>query len=118
MRHTWEMHTFAPNIVIQLIFFLSISFLSQSSGQQLIVCYQIQFIFQPKTSIYICSCAASAVFEHYNRKGTVVYECPKDLIKAFDIVEWISHVKSYNPEKCHQSSIGFFFTSTQTRAAL
>jgi hypothetical protein len=41
-------------------------------------------IFQPKASTSMCSWAATAVRDHYNRQGAVVYGC------AFDIVEWLN----------------------------
>ena len=36
----------------------------------------------------MCTCTATAVVEHFNRKGRTVYGCAMDLSKAFDLVEW------------------------------
>ena len=36
----------------------------------------------------MCSWAATAVIEHFNRNGKTVYGCAMDLSKAFDLVEW------------------------------
>ena len=36
----------------------------------------------------MCTWAVSAVIDHYNRQGSVVYGCAMDLSKAFDMVEW------------------------------
>ena len=53
-------------------------------------CDQLQFGFQPKASTSMCSWAATAVIDHYNRQGAVVYGCAMDLSKAFDMVEWLN----------------------------
>ena len=39
-------------------------------------------------STTMCTWAVSAVIDHYNRQGSVVYGCAMDLSKAFDMVEW------------------------------
>ena len=52
-------------------------------------CHQLQFGFQPKASTTMCSWAITAVIDHYNRQGSVVYGCTMDLSKAFDMVEWL-----------------------------
>jgi len=36
----------------------------------------------------MCSWAVSAVVDHYNRTGRIVYSCTMDLSKAFDLVSW------------------------------
>ena len=51
-------------------------------------CDDMQFGFQQKSSTTMCSWAVSAVIDHYNRQGSVVYGCAMDLSKAFDMVEW------------------------------
>ena len=51
-------------------------------------CDDLQFGFQPKSSTTMCTWAVSAVIDHYNRQGSVVYGCAMDLSKAFDMVEW------------------------------
>ena len=51
-------------------------------------CDQLQFGFQAKSSTSMCSWAATAVIEHFNRNGRTVYGCAMDLSKAFDLVEW------------------------------
>jgi hypothetical protein len=53
-------------------------------------CDEMQFGFQQKSSTTMCSWAVSAVIDHYNRQGSVVYGCAMDLSKAFDMVEWVS----------------------------
>ena len=53
-----------------------------------LVCDQLQFGFQPKSGTVMCSWTASAVIDHFNRKGRSVYGCAMDLSKAFDMVEW------------------------------
>ena len=52
-------------------------------------CDQLQFGFQAKSSTSMCSWAATAVIEHYNRSKRTVYGCAMDLSKAFDLVEWV-----------------------------
>ena len=37
----------------------------------------------------MCSWSITAVIDHYNRQGSVVYGCAMDLSKAFDMVEWL-----------------------------
>ena len=37
----------------------------------------------------MCTWTATDVMEHYNRNGSVVYGCAKDLSKAFEMVEWV-----------------------------
>jgi hypothetical protein len=49
---------------------------------------QLQFGFQAKSSTSMCSLVAKAVIEHFDRNGSTVYGCAKDLTKAFDLVEW------------------------------
>ena len=41
----------------------------------------------------MCSWVATAVIDHYNRQGAVVYGCAMDLSKAFDLVEWFELFK-------------------------
>ena len=52
-------------------------------------CDPLQFGFQAKSSTSMCSWAATAVIEHYNRSKKTVYGCAMDLSKAFDLVEWV-----------------------------
>ena len=52
-------------------------------------CDHLQFGFQAKSSTSMCSWAATAVIEHFNNNGRVVYGCAMDLSKAFDLVEWV-----------------------------
>ena len=59
-------------------------------------CDQLQFGFQPKASTTMCSWVATAVIDHYNRQGAVVYGCAMDLSKAFDLVEWFELFKVLN----------------------
>ena len=49
---------------------------------------ELQFGFQAKASTSMCSWAVSAVVDHYNRSGRIVYSCAMDLSKAFDLVSW------------------------------
>ena len=56
-------------------------------------CAQLQFGFQSKTSTSMCSWVATAIIDHYNRQGAVVYGCAMDLSKAFDLVEWLQLFK-------------------------
>ena len=56
-------------------------------------CDQLQFGFQAKASTSMCSWSITAVIDHYNRQGSVVYGCTMDLSKAFDMVEWIELFK-------------------------
>ena len=44
-------------------------------------CDQLQFGFQPKASTSMCSWAATAVIDHYNSQGAVVYENEKNFKK-------------------------------------
>ena len=53
-------------------------------------CDEMQFGFQQKSSTTMCTWAVSAVIDHYNRQGSVVYGCAMDLSKAFDLVEWVT----------------------------
>ena len=48
----------------------------------------LQFGFQPKSGTVMCSWTASAVINHFNQKGRVIYGCAIDLSKAFDMVDW------------------------------
>ena len=57
-------------------------------------CDEQQFGFQQKSSTTMCSWAVSAVIDHYNRQGSVVYGCAMDLSKAFDLVEWVTLFKT------------------------
>ena len=52
-------------------------------------CDTMQFGFQAKASTTMCSWAATAVIEHYNRQGCDVFGCAMDLSKAFNLVEWL-----------------------------
>ena len=56
-------------------------------------CDQLQFGFQAKSSTSMCSWSITAVIDHYNRQGSVVYGCAMDLSKAFDLVEWLQLFK-------------------------
>ena len=51
-------------------------------------CDQLQFGYQAKTSTAMCTWAATAVIEYYNRAGAPVYGCTADMSKAFDMVNW------------------------------
>ena len=51
-------------------------------------CDQLQFGYQAKTSTAMCTWAATAVIEYYNRAGATVYGCTADMSKAFDMVNW------------------------------
>jgi hypothetical protein len=42
----------------------------------------------------MCTWAVSAVIDHYNRQGPVVYGCAMGLSKAFDLVEWVTLLKT------------------------
>ena len=59
----------------------------QLEGNKLL-CDEMQFGFQPKSSTSMCSWAVTTVIDYYNRAGTTVYGCTMDLSKAFDMVEW------------------------------
>ena len=52
-------------------------------------CDTMQFGFQAKASTTMCSWAATAVIDHYNRQGRDVFGCAMDLSQAFDLVEWL-----------------------------
>ena len=52
-------------------------------------CDTMQFGFQAKASTTMCSWAATAVIDHYNRQGRDVFGCAMDLSRAFDLVEWL-----------------------------
>ena len=52
-------------------------------------CDELQFGFQANSSTSMCTWTATAVIEHYNMNGRVVYGCAMDLSKAFDLVEWV-----------------------------
>ena len=56
-------------------------------------CDQLQFGFQAKASTSMCSWSITAVIDHYNRQGSIVYGCAMDLSKAFDMVEWLQLFK-------------------------
>ena len=49
---------------------------------------QLQFAYQEKSSTVMCSWTVTAVIEHFNRSGSVVYGAAMDMSKAFDLVEW------------------------------
>ena len=49
---------------------------------------QLQFGYQKGISTTMCTWAVSAVVEHYNLRGKVVYGAALDCSKAFDMVEW------------------------------
>ena len=57
-------------------------------------CDGLQFGFQEKSSTTMCTWAVSAVIDHYNSQGSVVYGCAMDLSKAFDMVSWVSLFKT------------------------
>ena len=54
---------------------------------------QLQFGYTAGTSTMMCTWAVSAVVEHYNLRGKVVYGAALDCSKAFDMVEWVELFK-------------------------
>ena len=48
----------------------------------------LQFAYQPKASTTMCSWTATAVIDHFIRRGASVYSAAIDMSKAFDMVKW------------------------------
>ena len=69
-------------------------------------CDGLQFGFQEKSSTTMCTWAVSAVIDHYNSQGSVVYGCAMDLSKAFDMVSWVSLFTVQDPSS--QGCVAYF----------
>ena len=48
----------------------------------------LQFAYQPKSSIAMCSWTATAINDHYARRGAPIYSAAMDMSKAFELVKW------------------------------
>ena len=62
-------------------------------------CDALQFGFQAKSGTVMCTWTASAVIDHFNKKGSTVWGCAMDLSKAFDMVEWKELFRSLQQRK-------------------
>ena len=48
----------------------------------------LQFAYQSKSSTAMCTWTATAVIDHFSRRGGQIYSAAMDMSKAFDLVKW------------------------------